>query len=71
MTKTIDRLSAAGGPTSKPQQLAEHLGCDLDAVVEALQAGRGFTGLSLDATAAGDDEPDRLADRADPLHAAA
>ena len=48
MPATVERLTTALGRPPTPAQLAEDLGCSVDDVVDALDAGAGYRSTSMD-----------------------
>jgi RNA polymerase sigma-B factor len=62
-TKAVERLSATHGRSPTPDEVAAEMGCDLEAALEALQAGSAYSSISLDAPAGSLDDGERtLAD---------
>src|SRR4051812_6217984 len=62
-TKAIERLSASIGRSPTPEEVAAEMGCDLEAALEALQAGSAYSSVSLDAPAGSVEDGERtLAD---------
>jgi RNA polymerase sigma-B factor len=62
-TRETDALSKQLGRSPKPREVAQALGCSVDEVLEAREAGASFAAASLDApTARGDDEAASLVD---------
>ena len=59
VTKAVEKLTAAHGRSPVPQEVADEVGCTLEEVLEALQAGEAFTATSLHAPAGGGDDGER------------
>lgn len=62
VTRATEELRARDGRAPTPQRVAEHLGCDLEEVLEGLQAGRAYGASSLEAPLGGDEDAGTLAD---------
>ncbi|HEY8583510.1 MAG TPA: SigB/SigF/SigG family RNA polymerase sigma factor [Capillimicrobium sp.] len=62
VTRATEELRTQDGRSPTPQQLAVHLGCDVEEVLEGLQAGRAYGASSLDAPMGSDDDAGTLAD---------
>jgi RNA polymerase sigma-B factor len=58
----VTELEAQLGSSPTPQQIADHLELDLEAVVEALMAGRAYRATSMEERVGGDTEDLSLAD---------
>lgn len=56
MSRQTERLSARLGRSPSLEELAEALDCDLERVVEAIDAGHNYHPASLDAPVASDDD---------------
>src|SRR3954471_7758283 len=56
VTKAVERLSAREGHAPTPGEVADDLGCELEEVLEGLQAGSAYNAVSLDAPASSLDD---------------
>ena len=56
VTGAIQTLEPRLGRSPTPQELADHLGLDLEAVLEAIMAGRAYHSSSLEQPAGGSDD---------------
>jgi RNA polymerase sigma-B factor len=59
VTKAVDRLSARDGRSPTPQEVADEMGCDLEAALEALQAGSAYSSVSLETPAGSVEDGER------------
>jgi RNA polymerase sigma-B factor len=62
VTRATEDLRAADGRAPTPRQLAEHLGTDVEEILEAMQAGRAYGASSLDAPLGGEEDAGTLSD---------
>lgn len=62
VTRATEELRGADGRAPTPQQIAEHLRCDVEDVLEGMQAGRAYGASSLDAPLNGDEDAGTLSD---------
>ncbi|MFC6153803.1 RNA polymerase sigma factor SigF [Nocardioides yefusunii] len=62
ITSATAEISQTLGRSPTPRELAEHIGCSVDEVVEGIASGNAYATLSLDATDSDDERGSSLAD---------
>ncbi|HEU4657099.1 MAG TPA: SigB/SigF/SigG family RNA polymerase sigma factor [Capillimicrobium sp.] len=62
VSRATEELRASDGRSPTPEQIAAHLECDVEEVLEGMQAGRAYGATSLDAPLGLEDDAGTLSD---------
>jgi RNA polymerase sigma-B factor len=62
VTRATEQLRSRDGRAPTPQEVARHLGVQVEQVLEAIQAGRAYGAASLEAPLGADDDAGTLGD---------